>query len=555
MGATARQVGKNQQTHFQTGMTVTFCPYLGTLDDEHNPAPPVDYPSFENRCMATPRGEAILLSDQGTFCLSKGHRFCPRYVAAVAAKKPAHHPSLQHAGVEWDENPTGSPTVAFPGGVESIDSEIATAYAETRPRSNRWGWVGAAMIFVSSLLCGGSFAAYIGWQLVNSNLLAATPLGSVDTLSDIPSQPVQPQIYLVVTATSEPPTPASEPANASAAVAFQYPEAVTATPGVAPLADQSAVPVQSGQPDVLPVQGPDASGFTGTTLATEPFAIPEEPTAALINMELEIPTRRPTPILDIPTSTPIPEELLTPTPTPTPTIVLGPAIVVFSARDPVLQPGECTRITWRVENVRAVYYENLGVEGVGERRECVDNRAQNYHLLVMMPDGSTKHYTTTVEVVFPTATPTVTPTFTPEVEATPTWTPVVPTSTPTPVINYGALLSIDGDSSPQCAPGSSCTIDLLVTNTSATIDSISLVLMQDGSWKGRLCRLDGVCAGDRLTLVSMGPSNTGLVRFMVDIPAGSGGQSSEYLFRAISEGSGGASGSDAIAITIRASDP
>jgi hypothetical protein len=172
-----------------------------------------------------------------------------------------------------------------------------------------------------------------------------------------------------------------------------------------------------------------------------------------------------------------------------------------------------------------------------------------------MPDGSTKHYTTTVEVVFPTATPTVTPTFTPEVEATPTWTPVVPTSTPTPVINYGALLSIDGDSSPQCAPGSSCTIDLLVTNTSATIDSISLVLMQDGSWKGRLCRLDGVCAGDRLTLVSMGPSNTGLVRFMVDIPAGSGGQSSEYLFRAISEGSGGASGSDAVAITIRASDP
>ena len=66
------------------------CPFLGTLDETYKRGPHVDYPSFENRCLAVDEyGEdeacVVMLSDQATFCLSSGHALCPRYQAAQEA--------------------------------------------------------------------------------------------------------------------------------------------------------------------------------------------------------------------------------------------------------------------------------------------------------------------------------------------------------------------------------------------------------------------------------------------------------------------------------------
>ncbi|MBP9070723.1 MAG: hypothetical protein KBG20_00425, partial [Caldilineaceae bacterium] len=53
------------------------CPYLGSVDSRGTQAPPVEYPSFENRCFATTRQEALLLTHQATFCVGGNHALCP----------------------------------------------------------------------------------------------------------------------------------------------------------------------------------------------------------------------------------------------------------------------------------------------------------------------------------------------------------------------------------------------------------------------------------------------------------------------------------------------
>jgi hypothetical protein len=93
-------------------------------------------------------------------------------------------------------------------------------------------------------------------------------------------------------------------------------------------------------------------------------------------------------------------------------------------------------------------------------------------------------------------------------------------------------------------------VDLRVTNTSLGIDDISIVFLQSGLWDARLCRLDGVCSDSKLTLASVGPGNTALVMLSIDVPARETGKSETYTVRAVSEGSGGATGSDAASITM-----
>ncbi len=505
----------------------TVCPFLGILDEAGKPAPYVEYPSFENRCFVTAEPEAVMLTDQATFCLSSGYRHCPRLAAAHGKGTPATRRATGKPAVSGANADRSPATSADPlqRDIEEMEAELQAAYVSRTKSRRRWGWFGAAMIFMSTLLCVGLFAAYIGWQMVNSDLFAVDP-GTVDTLASAPTPP-QPQVYLIVTATSAAmPPERQQPSQSMPETGGQapqaFPPAVTATPA----------------PDALAASAP--AGQSGPiVLATPP-----------INMQLEIPTRRPTPLLDLAVnpvvSTPEPSPTVPPTPSP----VLGTPVVVFAAADAALESGECTTVTWHVENVSAVYYENIGVDGHGEHEECLRDKPGDYVLTVVLPNGATRYYTATVDLIGPTETPTPTRTFAPEVVPTATWTPDIPTDTPTPDLQYGVLLTTDGGRKRTCSPGDSCRISLLLTNTSIAIDNLSISILESGAWKAQICRLDGVCSGSKLTIASVGPGNTALVHFSARIPEDASAQTQSYIVQAVSEGSQGKATSKALNLEI-----
>jgi hypothetical protein len=233
---------------------------------------------------------------------------------------------------------------------------------------------------------------------------------------------------------------------------------------------------------------------------------------------------------------------------------LGTPIVIFYAEEKTLEPEDCTNIAWHVENVKAVYYENLGVDGRGQREECIHDEDGDYHLMVILPNGATEFYTVTVDLVRPTDTPAPTPTRTEAPEPTPTWTPEVPTATPTPDVAYGVRLEAGDDTALSCARNSSCEIDLYVSNIGDAPDTIILHFTEAGNWPRQICRLDGVCSESELTLVDMGPSNTGVVRLRITIPGDAGADEMAYKLEAISSQSGGAVRSNVIAIHVSAAE-
>src|SRR5690606_38334111 len=104
------------------------------------------------------------------------------------------------------------------------------------------------------------------------------------------------------------------------------------------------------------------------------------------------------------------------------------------------------------------------VNGQGEKEECMDDDPDTFKLTVVLAYGSTRTYTTTVDLIVPTATPAPTPTFTEVPEPTPTWTPNVPTPTPTLATTYGVRLEVGGSSELNCTRGASCETDLFLTN-------------------------------------------------------------------------------------------
>ena len=63
-------------------MTQQVCPFLGTLDSNNRRGPHVEFPSFENHCLAGGTPELILLGDQATYCLAAACTSCPRYRAS-----------------------------------------------------------------------------------------------------------------------------------------------------------------------------------------------------------------------------------------------------------------------------------------------------------------------------------------------------------------------------------------------------------------------------------------------------------------------------------------
>ncbi len=518
------------------------CPYLGSLDSESVREEFVDYPSFENHCFVGPNPEPILLTDQATFCLSSGFKHCPLY-----QPEPTTVDSTSTYGAATRVG--ASATSKFAAGADPMLHAIAEMEESIQEQANarrrqrrRWGWIGALTLFVSSLVCGGTFAAYLGWRLVNNDSQIAQA-GTITQLS-APATQAPPALYLVVTATSEAgpqaiPPPAQNAAQQQNSVdPASFPAAVTATPQPSsgqPIASNS--PHMSSAAEPLPqVDGPAM----------------ESSAPDVYDGSVQIPTRRPTPILDlavsIPTNMPPTD---TPLPSPTP-IPLGTPVVLFAAEDEELLSGKCTMISWNVENVNAVYYENIGVDGHGEKKECVKDKPGEYTLTIVLPNGSTEIYTTTVGVIFPTSTPVPTATFRPTVEPSPTWTPIIPTDTPTPDMHYQVLLTKAGGNDQECTAGDTCRVELRATNGSIGVDNLSITIVKVGKWPSRLCRLDGVCADTTLQILNVGPSNTALIELQVDVEDGAAGNSSEYIVRAASDGSGGSAQSESLSIIVQA---
>lgn len=596
-------------------MSKAPCPYLVREDVNGGQQSPIDYPSFENICLVTEHPQSLMLADQATFCLSGSCQFCTRYQAAIVQdmtnegimwndpttttdrrdttegareaiiadelsspedRTPAFFTKNQgftedqRAGTEWRSN-------------EELPSELFAADGSAFGNrvwpqlTRRWySWAVAVLLFFAVIMVGGIFAAYTGWQIALDRLASARA-GQINTLASAPIEQTQPR-FVVMTATTEsqeisvptttPPAIGvrsgleaknneSNPGTAStdpepADQGNEFPPAVTATPVIlVPLPTERQS--DSGQVAVIPANPAEQQQQPTATFATIQLPSAEStPTPVpIIDVQLAVPTRRPTPAFDIPTSTPAPPQ---PTPTETPLPILGTPIVVFAADEQRIPPGECTHVRWHVENVRAVYYESQPAFGDGTKEECVDDEADSYALTVIFGDGQTKIYTTTVGILWPTPTPSITPSFTPEILPTETWTPEPPTPTPTPNVIYGTTLAINGENPYRCSAGNECNIGVLATNTGDSIDTLAIEFLAVGNWPATLCSQIGTCSTQRLVIANVGPQNTVYTTLKLTIPADSVGQSSMYALRAVSDASQGSVTSQVIELTIESTE-
>lgn len=521
-------------------MSKRVCQYLSASDANNQPQAPVDYPSFENQCLAVDMPEILPLATQATFCLSGAYGGCTRFAAQPTPS--GAQPAFAAAASKSSQDTLFAPlpeTLAEDGDpVDDLPS----------PR-RRWAWMGATLIFMSVVLCGGSFAAYTGWQMVSERALAARP-GRVEVLANAPP-PAQPA-FQVVTATSTPgiTPPPTNPAVANGqqplvAVANNFPQAVTPTPIVVGGQINSTQTLSLSVTVSAPA---DTTVDTAQPISAQPPPNIDLPTPGL-DLNMEIPTRRPTPLFDLPTSTPVDLAL---TMTPTATVVLGPPLIVFAPVKNALVHGECTLVRWHVENVRSVYYENQGVNGDGEHEECMHDQNQILTLLVQLGDGTNKTYTTTVAYVPPTITPTPTPTFTPEkeVEPTPTWTSVVPTETPTPVPSYSVSLQIFGENHHSCEAGNTCEFELLVTNAGNVRDTLTVSFIESADWPALLCAESGDCSGGSLTVREVDTNGAKLVKVKINVPSDITAQNATYTLQATSNGSNGVAASDTVSVEL-----
>ncbi len=247
-------------------MASQVCPLLGTLDTHNRRGPHVEFPSFENQCLAAGAPELIVLGDQATNCLSAAYTTCPRYRASRHAQEEgaAFVPFLGTAEEAWAQE---SPVMGGMTGLHTADE------SEQRGRA-RWGKLGAALIFLTVLLCGSSTAAYMGWEWITRDLRPQTAAGRVDVASEAQAAATS-AVYIVMTAT---------PLQVAAAppVAGGDGSVLAAPPG----AGLGALPV-AVTPTPIRIEG---GGLTAPLL--EPPA-PEN--APAIDVDLMVPTRRPTP--------------------------------------------------------------------------------------------------------------------------------------------------------------------------------------------------------------------------------------------------------------------
>ncbi len=590
-------------------MSKASCPYVVRIDANQRNCAPIDYPSFENNCLAMEEQSSLLLADQATFCLSGSFQYCQRYQLRAAEELPLYGDEYNSDEYNSDEYngdvyhgaysdrergdsafgsqaPTAERRDEFQQATQRQHSTNLGGDASSQPlfdegflpteeenaftapwqgTINRWySWIAAGLLFFAVIVIGGVFAAYTGWQLAVDQLATARA-GQVNTLASGAVQQVQP-LYVVMTVTPE---AVAETVNPNAEVAVAPRTGLDTKASSTPLTEQNGFPAAVTATSVLLVPLPTATvGQENAVGQANPLALvatdapaniqlpPAESTSTpvpIINVQVAVPTRRATPEFDIPTSTP---EALEPTVTATATAVpiVGTPVIVFAADEKTIPPGECTHVRWHVENVRAVYYENLAAFGDGSKEECLRDEADSYALTVIFGDGQTKIYTTTVDILWPTATPSVTPSFTPEILPTETWTPDPPTATPTPDIIYGTTFSINGDNPYRCNAGSQCNIGVLATNVGDSIDTLAIEIVSAGSWQALLCSQIGTCSGQRLVIANVGPDNTLFATLQLTIPSDSIGQTTTYALRSVSDGSQGTVTSQVIELTIESSE-
>lgn len=554
-------------------MSQRFCPHLGAPLDDETRGPAQDYPSFENRCYAvewiTPdfdemeSRDQLLLADQATYCLGSGHKLCPRF-RLLTGQPPIASEFV--AVADSPEDGETSDANADPLLVAELRPELIDDFA-ARPRLGLW--IGAASLFVVLLLCGGSLAIYTGWQLVGRGLL---PIGQ--RLAQVSAPPEQNQIFLLVT-----PTPATSPTPVglptvpilvqqpsllpTPQATFAFPQAVTPTPGsslaaqilnnaaddvASDPASDPAAPVQQTGPVVITTPTPTgAAANTGVDPSDPQLATAVAAPVITTPDGLTAPTRRPTPTFAVPTSTPGDPTIIVVTATPTPDY--PDAVIEFRAAHQSVLPRDCTTLYWRVENVRAVFFDNEGVWGQGERRVCLDQTSNSYTLSVLLMDGREENRTITVEVLPYTPTPTPTPTFTPVLTPTPTWTPQGTPSATVPAPQYGVSLAADGGNQRGCAVGQVCELVIQVQNTGNLADEIFLDLAKDGAWTTQICRGDGLC-GETAISLGIGPGNQLPVYVRVTVPADAAGQSANIQINAASGNSNRSVRAEAVYVTL-----
>ncbi len=488
-------------------MRDNFCSYLGTRGKDDRRGPAQEYPSFENCCFATAlvdpfadgleSDDQLLLIDQATYCLGQGHQLCPRYRLTAHTASPLYT-------VDADA-PYGEPS--------ALDDFIAEDdYAEGGPRPGFW--IGLASLFLLFLLCGGSVAAYTGWQLVGRGVISlGRPLAE--------NTPPPEQIFLLVTPTSAALSLISPAATPTNTPTFAFPKAVTPTPTEEPPPPGAVVittptPKEPGADGSAPADPSLATAVAGAVIITTPGGI-------------LAPTRRPTPEVIIPTSTPGEPQVIVVTATPTPGF--PEPVVDFRSAHQSLPPESCTTLDREVEHVRAVFLDNQGVNGKGEKRVCLLNATGTFMLSVLNLDGSEKSYPVTVQVIPYSPTPTLTPTPTPVLTPTPTWTPNGSAATPAgEPPRQGVQLSVDGGNQQQCTVGQLCQVVLQVNNIGNLADEIFIDMAKQGPWGVVICRPDNSC-GETSISVGIGPGGQIPVTLRATIPGDAQGQS--YTFQII----------------------
>jgi hypothetical protein len=134
------------------------------------------------------------------------------------------------------------------------------------------------------------------------------------------------------------------------------------------------------------------------------------PISATIPLETS-PTVTPTvEITPTATATPTPTPTLTPTPSVSPTP--NPNVRFWSDKTD-LTAGECATLYWQTNNILAIFFDNVGVPGDGERAFC-PCATESHTLRVKYLNGTTEDFVITLNVtgqcgMTPTATPTLTP--------------------------------------------------------------------------------------------------------------------------------------------------
>ncbi|RLT32679.1 MAG: hypothetical protein DWI57_18210 [Chloroflexi bacterium] len=525
---------------------------MGAVDADDNRCDPATYPSFENHCFVVhlidpaddglESRDQLLLRDQATYCLGQSHRLCPRF------RLRQSQPGALTVEDAPNEAATSMPALGLPvGSGLGLGDDLGFDGPERGP--SRLGvWAGVATLLLVFMLCGGSLAAYAGWRLVGQGIAsisqraasqpAASEPGTVLVLVTATSQseaqsPAAPQLatpqpgpLVVVT---ELPTPTAT---------FAFPAAVTPTPAssqpVGPVVITTPTPADQIVDPLAPAL---ATAVAGALVITQPGNLPPTP------------TRRSTPEFVVPTSTPGAPLVAGVSATATPNGVLP--TVSFRAANQSVLPGACTILSWDVENARAVFLDNVGVPGRGERQVCLRTASQTHTLDVLRLDGSKETHTVFVEVVPNTVVPTVTPTNTPVLTPTPTWTPEgTPSATPIPP-SFGVQITVDGGNQRQCTPGQRCDVNLLIQNTGSLADEMFVDIGKSGPWSAAICRDDGSCADTSISVgVAAGGQRTLLLA--VNVPGDAAGQSYTFQAVAASGNSGRTVSSGQVSVTLRA---